>query len=285
MTASAPHRSSDETASRPGNHSARADGFLRLFHGPAPLVLPSAWDPGTARLVEQAGAAAVALSAAGVAWSLGSSAVQPLRDEELLAVCERVCRSIAVPVTVDLRGAADRAHDLPELVEALAARGIAGLTLPHSPRLDDDRRRLGAVRAAAHRANVRLHVAAHVAAEGAPRSPRSAREAHWGETVRRARACADAGADSVLVTGLDWGEVVSLVRELPVPVGVDVGDGWAPPVHAFARAGVRLVALGLGPLRTAMGALRTVAVEAIDRGSYDLLNRALASIDGTCGPA
>ena len=45
---------------------------LRALHVPGrPLVLPNAWDAGSARLVERAGFAAVATTSSGVAESLG----------------------------------------------------------------------------------------------------------------------------------------------------------------------------------------------------------------------
>ena len=285
MTGCAPYRSTGETASRPADRGERVGRLLSLLQRPAPLILPSAWDAGTARLLEHAGAAAVAVSAAAVAWSFGCSGGQPLRDEELVAACARVCRSVALPVTADLRGVPDAAQDVPALVDALVARGVVGLTLPDARRPDDDWRLLDAVRASARRSDVPLHVTAHVGADGAPNATRSERLARWRETLCRARACAEAGADGVLITGLDWAAVVSLVRELPVPVCVDIGGVWAPPAHGLALAGVRCIALGIGPLRAAVGALRGVAVEAFERGSYDLMNRAIASADVTCGPA
>ena len=50
----------------------KTDTF-RSLHAPGSLlVLPNAWDVATARLAEDAGAAAVATTSAGVAWSLGA---------------------------------------------------------------------------------------------------------------------------------------------------------------------------------------------------------------------
>jgi 2-methylisocitrate lyase-like PEP mutase family enzyme len=48
---------------------ALAEQFHRLHDDV--LVLPNAWDPPSARMVERAGAVAVATTSAGVAWSRG----------------------------------------------------------------------------------------------------------------------------------------------------------------------------------------------------------------------
>jgi 2-methylisocitrate lyase-like PEP mutase family enzyme len=44
---------------------------FRLLHEEGLLVLPNAWDAGTARLIESLGAKAIATTSAGVAWSHG----------------------------------------------------------------------------------------------------------------------------------------------------------------------------------------------------------------------
>ncbi len=48
------------------------DDFRSLHRPGTPVVLANAWDVASARLVEEAGAAAVATTSAGVAWSLGA---------------------------------------------------------------------------------------------------------------------------------------------------------------------------------------------------------------------
>ena len=50
------------------DHAAR---FRALHAGPELLILPNAWDAGSARLIEKAGARAIATSSAAVAWGHG----------------------------------------------------------------------------------------------------------------------------------------------------------------------------------------------------------------------
>jgi 2-methylisocitrate lyase-like PEP mutase family enzyme len=170
-----------------------------------------------------------------------------------------VCRAVDVPVTVDLGDALGRVDVPRDFVAALVDCGVVGVTIA------DGSAHVEAVRAWAARSGVRPFIEARVD-----------RAARYHETVRRARACVCAGADGVVVPGLDAAGVVRLARDVSAAVGVDVGDGWAPTVHCLARAGVRRVSLGRGALRSALATLRDVAVEAIDRGSYDVMSRALA---------
>jgi len=103
------------------------------------------------------------------------------------------------------------------------------------------------------------------------------RRARYDDTVRRARLYAAAGADGIFVPGLDVEDVVPFVRNAPLPVNIYAGGGWAPPVHALRRAGVRRVSLGCGPLQSAFGLLRRVAGEAFARGDYCAMSRGMLS--------
>jgi len=45
--------------------------FRSLHRGNAPLLLPNAWDAGSAALIESLGAKAIATTSAGVCWARG----------------------------------------------------------------------------------------------------------------------------------------------------------------------------------------------------------------------
>ena len=45
--------------------------LLRALHADGTLVLPNAWDAASAAVIADTGAAAIATTSAGVAWSLG----------------------------------------------------------------------------------------------------------------------------------------------------------------------------------------------------------------------
>ena len=80
-----------------------ADRFRRL-HREGLLVLPNAWDAGSARLIESRGAKAIATTSAGVAWSHGYADGDRLPVRLLLATVVGVAGAVEVPVTVDVEG-------------------------------------------------------------------------------------------------------------------------------------------------------------------------------------
>jgi 2-methylisocitrate lyase-like PEP mutase family enzyme len=76
-----------------------AETFARLHRRGDPLLLPNAWDVGSAVMVAGAGAKVVATTSAGVAWSLGVPDGADLGAERAAAVVGRIAAAL------DSRGA------------------------------------------------------------------------------------------------------------------------------------------------------------------------------------
>jgi 2-methylisocitrate lyase-like PEP mutase family enzyme len=269
----------------------RANRFFALLNGKRPLVLPSAWDAGSAQLLARAGALAIAIQFDDVAWSLGYATWTNAPDE-VVAACARICRAVLdLPVTVSLgsMSASDGfggSCDPPHLFSALIAAGIAGVTASADAKVDGGIRCIRLLRSLALHARTRLFVEARldphlIEAEVGGRS----RRGEYEEMLRLSQACAAAGADGVLLSARSASAAVRLVRDVSMPVSIDVGDGWAAPVQMFASAGVRCVRLGGGPLRAVLKLLTRVVVEAQERGSYDLMSRYISETVTASRPA
>src|SRR3954449_11602175 len=80
----------------------RAQAFAQLHRRGAPLLLANAWDVGSAVAIAQAGAAAVATTSAGVAWSLGVPDAADLGADRVAEVTARIVAAVPVPVSVDI---------------------------------------------------------------------------------------------------------------------------------------------------------------------------------------
>lgn len=110
-----------------------AELFRALHHGRpggTPLVLPNAWDPVSARLVADAGFAAVATSSGAVARVLGYDDGQLTPPATMFAAVGRIARAVDVPVTADMEagyGLAPR-----EFAERLLETGVVGCNLEDS---------------------------------------------------------------------------------------------------------------------------------------------------------
>lgn len=266
------------------SQQARADAFRQLHDAPQPLVLANVWDVASARIVEQAGAPAIGTTSAGMAWSLGYADGEQLPVTDLLDACRRICRAVSVPVTVDIEhGYGHDANDVGGLVGALIELGVVGIniedgidpgtgTLRASHALVE---RIAAARAVAHHCDLALFINARIDTYIALEPG----EARLNETLQRALAYVDAGADGIFVPGLaDAQEIARLASQLPVPLNVYTGYAGAPSVAALRQLGARRISLGCGPMQATMAHLARIAHEAMTDGRYDTMGDHLLSV-------
>jgi 2-methylisocitrate lyase-like PEP mutase family enzyme len=223
--------------------------LLRALHRPGePLLLPNVWDPGSARLVADAGFPVVATSSGAVAAALGYADGEAMPAREAFDAVRRVVAAVAVPVTADI----ERGYGLPplELVRRVAGSGAVGVNLEDSapgggPLLDPGQQveLLAGVRSASRSIGwdlvINARVDVYVRAGGDPADLRA-------EAVRRARRYLAAGADCVFPIGLsDPAEIRALVEEVGGPVNVYLRAGMPGPAE-LAALGVARISVGSG---------------------------------------
>jgi 2-methylisocitrate lyase-like PEP mutase family enzyme len=256
----------------------RANVFRQQHASKSALVLVNAWDAGSARVLEHAGAPAIATTSAGMAWSLGYADGERVPTDEFIAACARICRAVRVPVSVDVeRGFAGSTDEVVALVRTLIDVGVVGLNIedgivPETHRLaapDVLCERIEALRSLAKQMNARLFINARTDTYLVAHDDRVAR---YQETLRRTQLYASAGADGIFVPGMGVEDVFPFARSAPIPFNVYAGGGWAPPVHLLRHAGVRRVSLGCGPLQSVFGSLRRIASEAFAQGTYTTMS-------------
>ena len=104
----------------------RALAFRSLHVQGSPLVLPNAWDIASARIVEDAGAAAAATNGAGLSWALGSADGDRLDRDRALAAVADIAAAVDVPVSADVEsGYAQDATGVADTIRAVLAAGVS----------------------------------------------------------------------------------------------------------------------------------------------------------------
>ncbi|MEJ1105811.1 MULTISPECIES: isocitrate lyase/PEP mutase family protein [unclassified Kribbella] len=198
---------------------------LRALHVPGtPVVLPNAWDAASARMVEEAGFAAVATSSFATATILGYDDGEAAPVDDVLAAAARIARAVSVPVTIDF----ERGYRLAptELVERFAATGAVGLNLEDSDpatgaMIDPNEQAdfLAAIRAADPDLVINARIDTFIRRAGSP-------EEQLESAIDRATRYLTAGADCVYPIATDDPETLrTLTKEIPGPVNVSYGIG------------------------------------------------------------
>jgi 2-methylisocitrate lyase-like PEP mutase family enzyme len=249
--------------------------LFRSLHNPArPLALANAWDVASARVIEAAGAPAIATTSAGIAWSLGRPDGETLSRDEVVDLITRIVAAVDVPVTADIEGG--YGHDAAGVAETVARvveAGAVGVNIEDGTRPPAElRARLTAARATAERAGVPLFLNArtdtYLFGLGDPAT-------RLKDTLERARGYVDAGADGIFVPGVtDPATIAELAAGISVPLNVMAGPG-APSVAELGALDVARVSLGSGVVQTAYTATRHAAQRLYATGDYHPLADAI----------
>ncbi|MFN2571596.1 MAG: isocitrate lyase/phosphoenolpyruvate mutase family protein [Gemmatimonadales bacterium] len=262
--------------SRTPDIRAKAEALGRLHVEGPMLVLPNAWDAGSARIFVAAGFTALATTSAGIAFSLGYPDGERISRDEMLAAVARITRRVSVPVTADLEaGYGATPEAVAETVRRAIDAGAVGMNL--EDRLEATEliefslavERVRAARAAADTVGVPFVLNARTDAFEAPEIPRDRRTA---EAVRRGNAFREAGASSVFVPFVgDRDTIEQLVQQIHAPLNV-LGTPTAPTLKELAALGVRRVTFGSAPMRATLGLVRRMSREWKEKGTYGTLD-------------
>ena len=255
---------------------------FRRLHSPGahrPLVLANAWDAMSARLVETAGASAIATTSAGVSWALGHPDGHGLSRDAMIGAVSRIVQAVRVPVTADVESGygAGTPEDVAETVTRVIEAGAVGVNLEDSPGhnggklvdLSYQAARFAAARAAASAAGVNVFINARIDTYLANVGDDA--EARFQETVRRATAYMTAGADCIFVPMVtDAALIERFGSSINAPLNVLAGPG-APTIAALRALGVARVSVGTWLARSVIAQIQRAATEVLGTGTYDTL--------------
>jgi 2-methylisocitrate lyase-like PEP mutase family enzyme len=254
------------------NSIADRQKLFRELHQAGCFILPNAWDIGSARYLASLGFKAIASTSAGFAFSRGLADNAVGRDAVLSHLRELV-NAVDLPVNADFEnGFADDPHELAENVRLGVETGVAGLSIEDStgdsakPLYDFDHAvaRIKAARRAIDQsgADAMLIGRAECFLVGVE---------DIGETTRRLKAYADAGADCLFVPGIESSEQVAAIVQAvaPKPVNVLISGPGGLTVDEVAGLGVRRVSVGGSLSRAAWGGFIRAAKELAGDGTFN----------------
>ncbi|MEO6942861.1 MAG: isocitrate lyase/phosphoenolpyruvate mutase family protein [Terrimesophilobacter sp.] len=227
--------------------------FRELHYSDAPLVLPNAWDAGSALAFATAGFRAVGTSSFGVAASSGQPDGGRSTKAATSALAVQMCR-LPVHVTTDIEdGYSDEPAAVADFVAELVAMGVAGVNLEDSK----DGHLVDPVAFAAKVAAVK-RLSPDVFVNARVDNIWFAEDATVDAVLQRANAYADAGADGIFVPGLaNPDDIRSITAGTMLPVNVLAHPSLT--VAALGELGIRRVSSGSLPYRAAVDAAVNIA--------------------------
>src|SRR5713226_184776 len=262
----------------------KAEDFRALHHGKRILILPNGWDVPSARVFEDAGFPAIATSSAGLLVSLGFPDGEVIGRDEFVSAVGRIARILSVPLSADVvAGFGGTTKEVLVTVKAILNAGAVGINIEdftHATKklypIERHIENVKAIRKLGETTGIPLVINART---DALRFAEGDEGARFKEAVRRAMAYRDAGADCVYPMGLtDAASIANFAKALDFPINVMVRKGL-PPISELQRLGVARVSFGPGPSYAAMGLLKRIAKEVLEKGTYESLVEGAITFD------
>jgi 2-methylisocitrate lyase-like PEP mutase family enzyme len=239
--------------------------FAALHVPGDPVILFNAWDAGSARVVADAGAKAIATGSASVAGAQGFTDAEALPIGLALANAARVVEAVALPVTIDFEGAyAVEPEGVAASMARLAATGAIGCNFEDQViggeglhETAEQAARVAAARGAVG-ADFFINARTDIFLKAKPDTHDAAKV---DAAIERARAYADAGASGFFAPGLaDLALLERLCAGSPLPVNFMAWPG-TPSTAEIAATGIARISHGPFPWRIAMQALKEAAAK------------------------
>lgn len=249
----------------------RARFFRQLHQSGNPFILANVWDLGGAKMLTANGAAAVATTSAGHAFTLGRPDMGHVTREEMIAHAGQIAESVAAPVSADCEnGYGHSPDDVAETVRQAAAAGLAGCSIEDTSlpemrpyELTDAVARIRAAVSTARECVKEFVITAR--ADGMLTGQYGLEEA-----IRRLRAFESAGADVLYAPGPpDLDSLARICDSVSAPVNALAAGSFCDCRLAdFARIGVARVSLGSSLARLSHAVMLNAAKAMFENGTF-----------------
>lgn len=250
------------------NQKEKALQFHQLHHTDKLLILPNIWDVLGAKLLENTGYPAIATASASIAYTNGYLDGEKIPFDDLCSILSRISNQVNIPVTADIEsGYAVDDIQLQENITLLIKTGIVGINIEDTNHttntlLSVERQceRIKMIRAVSSELDIPLFINARTDVllyeQNFP-----GYDLKYEELLKRGLAYKEAGANCFYPITLKQKETIQgLVTHLQIPINILTLPG-IPGLKELKEIGVARVSLGPSFLKTAIKAMKSLAIE------------------------
>jgi 2-methylisocitrate lyase-like PEP mutase family enzyme len=253
------------------------DDFLKR-HTDGPMIrMPNAWDAGSARLMEAAGADAIGTTSAGIVYTMARPDYEgDLSSDECLRAVEAICNAVAIPVSVDSEdGYGETPEEVGETFRMMIEAGARGGSIEDHRLTGGDTlasiaetaERIAAARSAIDASDVPFVLTARAECFLVPHPD------PLNDGLKRIKAYEAAGADCLYIPGLRTREQISaLLETVHTPVNVLIGmRGFDIPLDELDAMGVRRISTGGSVMCATLGLVQNAVRDINGAGELSYL--------------
>jgi 2-methylisocitrate lyase-like PEP mutase family enzyme len=248
------------------------------------FILPNAWDAASARSFEKCGFKAIGTTSAGIAVSHGY-ADRNMPFDMMLDTVRRIVQTVDIPVTVDMEdGYGQTLDEVADSVRQVIKAGAAGINIEDSNMdrqapLHDipvQQKKLAVIRELGNAMGYPLFINARIDSYWIKSMSPAVR---LEETIKRAHAYQEAGADCIFVPGIqEISDIQTLRHEISCPINVLAGPGM-PSANELEALGIQRISTGSGPFRAAISLLHRMGQEMLEKGTFEHMTSKVLTYD------
>lgn len=259
----------------------KAEIFAELHHQKKPFILANAWDAASAKIFEKAGFAAIGTTSAGIAASRGYRDGQNIPFSKMLDNIEQILSAVTLPVSVDIEaGFGKNNEEVVHNIKQVVSLGAVGINFedatgneasPITP-IAEQANKIRAIRDEIPSEHLWINARIDVFYLGLFEKEESLKE-----TIKRAHAYLEAGANSVFFWGMNEKKFLSrFIDEVKAPINL-LANPQLPSIEELTELGIARVSLGSGAMRATLGLLEEISHELLQFGTYrSLTNNAVS---------
>ncbi len=246
-----------------------AEQFASLHQKGNPLILFNGWDAGSAIILKDVGAKAVATGSWSVGQSFGYADAEAVPMEVVIDNLKRIIASVDLPVTLDFEGGyAEAPSQLKENVAKVIDAGAIGINFEDqivgTDKLYDmqfQAERIKAISEVSQEKDIPLFINART--DLFLKSDPSDHASHLEDSIARSQAYSEAGAKGFFAPGLrDPDLIKQLCKTCSLPVNIMM-QPEVPAPKELAELSVARISYGGGPYYLAMERFKKSAIKAI----------------------
>ncbi len=254
--------------------------YFRSLHNRHLLLLPNAWNGGSAKVFEKSGFKAIGTTSAGIAYSMGYTDGEQIEFTHIVRVVKEIAKVTSLPLTVDVeRGYSNKTEDILKNIELIIEAGAVGINIedgnPSENRVDTDKEfeeKLRAISELREKLKIPFFINARTDIYLLNISSPSAM---FEETIKRAELIKNCGADSIFIPGaLDRDTIIKLRKAIDIPLNLFVHQTFND-TDQLKSIGIDRLSSGSAPVRTTFSTLMETA-DAFNKGNCStMLNHEL----------
>jgi 2-methylisocitrate lyase-like PEP mutase family enzyme len=261
----------------------KALSFKSLHSNGRLLILPNIWNPIGARILEAKGFPAAATASAAVSASLGYEDGEKIKLSTLIDIITRIADSVSIPVTADIEsGYANSLTELNETILQVIDSGVIGINIEDSLEeggalrtINEQCERISAVKDTSEGLGIHLFINARV--DSFLTNTFQTKEERIEDSITRARAYTEAGADCIYPVGPGDKETLNILRSrITLPINI-LALPKAEPLTVMQEIGINRVSFGPFIFRSCLKKFVDIADELHSLGDYKCYSKDMMS--------